>query len=138
MKKLQFIKSKLKEWNKVTFGDLEKKKNIFTDIVNIDVSDQQGNLTTKQLVLRALRKGEFKELLFKEQVCWRQNLRFNGPKKIIVILKFFHRVANGMRNRKFIKSFMFEKGEILDDIENTFEEIVHFFGKLCSKPLRVS
>ena len=40
MKKLQFIKSKLKEWNKVSFRDLrEKKKNILTNIVNIDVSE---------------------------------------------------------------------------------------------------
>ena len=40
MKKLQFIKSKLKEWNKVSFRDLrEKKKNILTNIVSIDVSE---------------------------------------------------------------------------------------------------
>ena len=37
MKKLQFVKSKLKEWNRVSFGDLkEKKKTILTDIVGLD------------------------------------------------------------------------------------------------------
>ena len=36
MKKLQFVKSKLKEWNKVSFRDLkEKKKNILLDIVGL-------------------------------------------------------------------------------------------------------
>ena len=40
MKKLQFVKSKSKEWNKVSFGDLkEKKKNILTDIVGLDAKE---------------------------------------------------------------------------------------------------
>ena len=41
MKKLQFIKSKLKEWNKETFGDLkEKKKNILLEIAGLDGKEQ--------------------------------------------------------------------------------------------------
>ena len=47
-------------------------------------------------------------------------------------------MANGKRNRKFIKSLLFEKGKILDNIENIFEEIVYFFGNLYSKPPDVS
>ena len=40
MKKLQFVKSKLKEWNEVSFGDLkEKKKNILTNIDSIDARE---------------------------------------------------------------------------------------------------
>ena len=39
MKKLQFVKSKTKEW-KVSFRDLkEKKKNILIDIASIDVGE---------------------------------------------------------------------------------------------------
>ncbi|RVX15357.1 hypothetical protein CK203_009112 [Vitis vinifera] len=37
MKKLQFVKSKLKEWNKVSFGELkDRKKNILANIASID------------------------------------------------------------------------------------------------------
>ena len=73
MKKLQFVESKLKEWNKASFGDLkEKKKNILTGIVSIDASEQEGNLTIKQVKLRALRRGKLEELLLKEEVHWRQ------------------------------------------------------------------
>lgn len=69
MKKVQFVKSKLKKWNTVFFGDLKgKKKNILTNIVSIDAGEQEGNLTLKQLALRALRKGELEELLLKEEV----------------------------------------------------------------------
>ena len=37
MKKLQFVKSKLKEWNRVSFiGLKERKKNILANITSID------------------------------------------------------------------------------------------------------
>lgn len=55
--RLQFIMSKLKEWNKVSFGDLtEKKKNILKDIVSFDSCEQEGNLPPELSALRALRK----------------------------------------------------------------------------------
>ena len=38
MRKLQFIKAKLKDWNKDVFGDLkEEKNNILSDISRIDL-----------------------------------------------------------------------------------------------------
>ena len=38
MKKLKFVKSKLKDWNKVAFGDLRDRKNfIFLDLGRIDL-----------------------------------------------------------------------------------------------------
>lgn len=41
MKKVQFVKSKLKEWNTVFFIDLKgKEKNILTNTVSIDVGEQ--------------------------------------------------------------------------------------------------
>ena len=130
MKKLQFVESKLKEWNKASFGDLkEKKKNILTGIVSIDASEQEGNLTIKQVKLRALRKGELEELLLKEEVHWRQKSKVWWTKKGDYNSKFLQRVANDKRNRKFIKSFVFKEREILN-IENIFKEIAHFFGKL--------
>ena len=48
MRTLQFVKSKLKEWNKVTFGELkERKKSILTAIANFDAFEQEGNLSSK-------------------------------------------------------------------------------------------
>ena len=80
MKKLQFVKAKLKEQNKVSFGNLKKKKkNIHTDIT-IDASEQEGNMTPEQLALRALRKGEVEKLLLKEEVYWRQKSRVQWTK----------------------------------------------------------
>lgn len=42
MKKLTFVKSKLKYWNRASFGNLkEKKKNILLDIAKIDNNKQE-------------------------------------------------------------------------------------------------
>ena len=43
MRKLQYVKAKLKYWNKDTFGVLkERKQSILEEIVNIDVVEQEG------------------------------------------------------------------------------------------------
>ena len=45
MRKLKFVKVKLKEWSRGVFGDSrEKKNNIISDIARIDVIEQEGNL----------------------------------------------------------------------------------------------
>ena len=64
MRKLQFVKAKLKYWNKVSFGELnERKKSILNEIANFDAIEQEGVLTSELLVQRALRKGELEELI---------------------------------------------------------------------------
>ena len=76
MKKLQFVKTNLKEWNKVSFGVLnERKKNILNEIANFDPIEQEGGLTSELLVQRALRKGELEELISREEIHWRQKVR---------------------------------------------------------------
>ena len=76
MRKLQFVKTNLKEWNKVSFGVLnERKKNILNEIANFDAIEQEGGLTSELLVQRALRKGELEELISREEIHWRQKVR---------------------------------------------------------------
>lgn len=46
MRRLQFVKSKLKEWNREMFGDLkESKDSILKEIVEIETTEQERNLT---------------------------------------------------------------------------------------------
>ena len=48
IRKLQFFKAKLKEWNKESFGVLkERKKSILNEIANIDVVEQEGVLSSE-------------------------------------------------------------------------------------------
>ncbi|WKA00162.1 hypothetical protein VitviT2T_018548 [Vitis vinifera] len=133
MRKLQFVKANLKEWNKVSFGKLnETKKSILNDIANLDVIEQGGGLSSELLIQRTLRKWELKELILREEIHWRQRARVKWVKEGDCNSKFFHKVANGMRNRKFIKVLENERGVVLNNSESITEEILHYFEKLYS------
>ena len=133
MRKLQFVKANLKEWNKVSFGVLnERKKSILKDIANLDVIEQAGGLSSELIIQRALRKEELEELILREEIHWRQKVRVKWVKEGDCNSKFFHKVANGRRNRKFIKVLENERGVVLNDSESITEEILHYFEKLYS------
>ena len=69
MRKLQYVKAKLKYWNKDTFGVLkERKKSILNEIANIDVVEQEGVLSSELSAQRALRKGELEEFILMEEI----------------------------------------------------------------------
>ena len=73
MRKLKFVKSKLKDWNIVAFGDLrERKKHILSDLGRIDLIEREGNLNLDLVSERTLRRREPDDLLLKEEVQWRQ------------------------------------------------------------------
>ena len=76
MKKLQFVKAKLKDWNKNTFGLLkERKKTVLDEIANIDVIEQEGVLSSDLAAQRIERKGELEELILREEIHWRQKAK---------------------------------------------------------------
>ncbi|RVX18326.1 LINE-1 retrotransposable element ORF2 protein [Vitis vinifera] len=98
MRKLKFVKSKLKDWNKVAFGDLrERKKLILSDLCRIDLIEQEENLNLDLVLERTLRRRELEDLLLKEEVHWRQKSRVKWIKEGDCNSKFFHRMTNGRR-----------------------------------------
>ncbi|RVW46701.1 hypothetical protein CK203_113650 [Vitis vinifera] len=109
MRKLQFVKAKLKYWNKNTFGMLkEREKTILDEIANIDANEQEG-------------------VLFSDLATQRVDGDCNS--------KLFHKVANGRRYRNFIEFLENERGLVLDNSESIIEEILLYFKKLYSSPL---
>ncbi|RVW25917.1 hypothetical protein CK203_095963 [Vitis vinifera] len=136
MRRLQFVKAKVKEWNKLSFGELnEKKKSILKDLANFDAIEQDGGLTSELLDQRALRKGELEELILREEIHWRQKARVKWVKEGDYNSKFFHKVANGRRNRKYIKTLENERGLVLNNAESITEEILLYFEKLYANPI---
>ncbi|KAJ9697646.1 hypothetical protein PVL29_006989 [Vitis rotundifolia] len=135
MRKLQSVKAKLKDWNKNTFGMLkERKKTILDEIANIDVIEQEGVLSSDLSVLRVVRKGELEEIILREEIHWRQKAKIKWVKDGDCNSKLFHKVANGRRNRNFIKFLENERGLVLDKPESITEEILLYFKKLYSSP----
>ena len=69
MRKLQYVKAKLKDWNKNSFGMLkERKKSILDEIANIDAIEQEGVLSFDLSAQRVSRKGELEELILREEI----------------------------------------------------------------------
>ena len=139
MRKLKFVKSKLKNWNKAVFGDLkERKLAIILDIERIDLLEQERSITPDLFALRSLRKKELGDVFLKEEVHWRQSSRIKWIKEGDSNSKFFHRVANGWRKKKLIKSLVTEDGENLSGSDDISKEILKFFRRLYTKPERNS
>ncbi|RVW62473.1 putative mitochondrial protein [Vitis vinifera] len=135
MRKLQFVKAKLKDWNKNTFGMLkERKKTILDEIANIDAIEQEGALSSDLAAQRVIRKGELEELILREEIHWKQKAKIKWVKEGDCNSKLFHKVANGRRNKNFIKLLENERGLVLDSSESITEEILLYFKKLYSSP----
>lgn len=68
MRKLQLAKSKLKEWNKKSLGELkERKKSILTNIASIDAIEHEGNLSPKLSVQRVFEKRGVRGVIVKRR-----------------------------------------------------------------------
>ena len=139
MKKLKFVKSKLKEWNKTVFGDLrERKSAIIFEIERLSTFRTRREFKPRSICFEDSEKEKLGDILIKEEVHGRQSSRIKWIKEGDSNFKFFHRVANGRRKRKFINSLMSEEGENLRSSDDISEEIMNFFGKLYSKSGRNS
>ena len=112
----------------------ERKKTILDEIANIDVIEQEGVLSFDLSAQRVERKGELEELILREEIHWRQKGKVKWVKDGDCNSKLFHKVANGRRNRNFIKFLENERGLVLENSESITEEILLYFKKLYSSP----
>ncbi|RVX09479.1 Transposon TX1 uncharacterized 149 kDa protein [Vitis vinifera] len=84
---------------------------------NFDAIEQEGGLNSDLLSQRASRKGELEELMLREEIHWRQKAKVKWVKEGDCNSKFYHKVANGRRNRKYIKELENERGLVLKNAE---------------------
>ncbi|RVW65102.1 hypothetical protein CK203_034943 [Vitis vinifera] len=101
---------------------------------NLDAIEQVGGLTSDLLVQSALRKGELEELILREEIHWRQKVRVKWVKEGDCNSKFFHKVANGRRNRKFIKVLENESGLVLNNAKSIHRRFYFTLKKLYASP----
>lgn len=65
-----------------------------------------GELRDEIVTMRA----RLEELVFKEQILWKQRAKLKWAKEGDINSKFFHRVALGKRRKNFIKSLEIGQG----------------------------
>ncbi|RVW93493.1 Transposon TX1 uncharacterized 149 kDa protein [Vitis vinifera] len=96
-------------------------------------SSGDNTFSSKSYKKKGVRGANFKgrnSLETKAKIKWVKERDCNS--------KLFHKVANGRRNKNFIKLLENERGLVLDSSESITEEILLYFKKLYSCPPRES
>ncbi|RVW24904.1 putative ribonuclease H protein [Vitis vinifera] len=83
---------------------------------------------------QSLKKRGARGINFEGEIHWRQKVRVKWVKEGDCNSKFYHKVANGRRNRKYIKELENEMGLVLKNAESITEEILLYFEKLYTSP----
>ncbi|XP_028097918.1 uncharacterized protein LOC114297658 [Camellia sinensis] len=73
------------------------------------------------------------ELTLREQIFWAQKAKVRWLKEGDVSSKFFHRIADGKRKKKFIKRLEVRRGIVVDSEEQIVQGIFEFYSNLFSK-----
>lgn len=134
MQKLQYVKKKLKWWNKHTFGLLKDKKlKIWKNIQAIDkkVEDcgvmDKGDGDRKNAML-----GEMDVLLQGQELHWKQKAKCKRFKECDNNSRFFHKLASGKRRRNLISKLNIHGVEVVN--EDLIKDVaINFFSRLEAK-----
>ncbi|GMQ04499.1 hypothetical protein CsSME_00049896 [Camellia sinensis var. sinensis] len=134
MRKLKVIKEQVKLWNREVFGNLESSKlQVMGRMEEIDSLEMQRNEVEDLRRERRELGVKLEELTLREQIFWAQKAKVRWLKEGDVSSKFFHRVADGKRKKKFIKRLEVRPGVVVDSEEQIVQGILDFYSKLFSK-----
>jgi len=129
-KKLNFLKRRLKEWNKEVFGHLDSKMaDLVVKIKSLDEKEQQLTLPLRDRMERLQMKRELSKVRSQIDMFWRQRAKQHWMEDGDRNTKFFHRVASMRRRFNAIDKIVVE-GELLGDVASVKDAIVHFYAKL--------
>lgn len=134
MKKLKFVKEKLKIWNREVFGDVRIRKRELLELIGgLDrlECDEGGSAETSNQRVALMKESE--EINLKERRSMNQKIKFKWTTEGDVNSKLFFKVANGRKKRNFIKELEDEGGNVLRDHEEIERTISSFYENLFSE-----
>ena len=127
VEKLKFMKAKLKEWNRNTFGRVGYRKNLALEQVEYwDAKEKISRLSLEELEGRKEAREDYKKWVLLEEITWRQKSREMWLKKGDRNTGFFHKMANAHRRRnnveriKINRVWLTEENGIREGIANAF------------------
>lgn len=133
MNKLRGVKTKLKVWSKEVFGDvLMEKKSVEMKIKELDNKDEREGLNAELKRERESLRNKFEELLFNEEMLWRQRAKIKWAKEGDNNTKFFHCLATGRRKINLIEKLVVEGGRVVEDAESIELEMIQYYKNLYS------
>ena len=131
MKKLKFLKGKIKHWSREKFGEVGKvKEEVKARLIEIDLEEGREGLDIAKRTEREALLLQLEELILKEEVYWRQRAKVQWAKEGDNNTRFFHKVATGRRKRNYIENLELEGGVITEDQEVIEQELINFFINL--------
>ena len=134
MKKLKYIKEKIRTWNKEVFGDIRvKKREILHELEVLDRLESEGGLVEDQGVRMVALRNELDEVLSREEISWRQKVRTKWVKDGDVNSSYFHKVANGKRRKSWIKELELDRGRVVRNVDLISKEITNFYKELYTE-----
>jgi len=129
-KKLNFLKTKLKQWNREVFGHLEFKMASLVDKVKLlDEKEQQQSLSWADRYKRLRVKKELSMVRKSIDIFWRQRAKQQWSEDGDRNTKFFHQVANIRKRFNAIHKIQVD-GEFYFDAASAKNATFNFYENL--------
>ena len=132
--KLKALKGILKVWNIEVFSRVESKKlEALRRVSYWDDLEKERELGLEKHEERTKAKDDFKSCALTEEISWRQKSGETWLKEGDKNTRFFHRMANAHRRKKFLQNLRIN-GRRLDKEVEIKEGLVNEFQNLLSAP----
>eukprot|EP00253_Pinus_taeda_P036043 PITA_36043 len=132
--KLKHIKSKIKHWNIMEFGNIYKEKSILEGkLKNIHKSWTSGNITEDSKELEKELMTQWQHRSLQEETLWKQKSRVQWLKEGEQNTKFFHRSTLDYRNANKILNLKNEAGDTLHNHREIFSLLTEHFKHIAQE-----
>ncbi|XP_057863188.2 uncharacterized protein LOC131071390 [Cryptomeria japonica] len=139
VKKLQFVKSKVKEWNQTKFGNIfANKQELEEKLAALQETIIQNGMSSESFLQERDLQNQYNEILTREEIYWQQKSREYWLKEGDKNTKFFHNSVEARRSWNKITSIHNKGNVLLENLEDINSEVISFFLTLFSKEGNIS
>lgn len=128
--KIKLLKKDLKQWNKESFGNLQKQsKDLVAKINLLDLKGEHGSLLQEEMDSRRFYVGEYWKIARRNESLLPQKSRSRWIKEGDGNTKFFRGVINWKRRKNNIKGISI-KGRWEEEPRLVKKEVLEFYQKI--------